>query len=187
MEFYDDEFERDQDRLDQTDGPRARYAEESDELSEADLHLKLFEGNEKSLVREGQPMGGQNFGKSNNTSAANDKNNPSRYAGTSNPYFNRAEPMEEHPENSNFKVPDQEGSPDYDKARPDAFRNSGEPKPEKIERGNGENDRPHKGGDQYQQEAIENGQPNLADPNELPDQQKEGEDIDEDERDHIET
>ncbi len=188
MEFYDDEFGPDQDGLSQTEvKPGTRRVEEGDELTEDDLHLELFAGNETRPVREGQPMGGQNFGKNNNTSAANDKNNPSRYAGTSNPYFNRTEPMEEHPENSNFKVNRQEGSPDYDKSRPDAFRNTSEPKPEKVERGNGENDRPHKGEDQYRQEEQENDEPNIPGPNELPDQQKVGEDIDEDERDHIET
>jgi hypothetical protein len=188
MEFYDDEFWRDQNRLSQTDAkPGGRSVEEGGELTEDDLHLELFAGNETRPVREGQPMGGQNFGKNNDTCSANDKNNPSQYAGDSNPFFKNTEPMEEHPENSNFKVPDQQGSPDYDKARPDAFKKTSEPKPEKVERGNGENDRPHKGGDQYQQEATENDQPNVAEPNELPDQQKAGEDIDEDERDHIET
>ena len=188
MEFYDDAFGQDRDRLSQTDiKPRTRRVEEGDELTEDDLHLELFADGETRPVREGQPMGGQNFGKNNNTCAANDKNNPSRYAGTSNPYFNRTEPMEEHPENSNFKDPDQQGFPDYDKARPDAFRNSAEPKPEKVERGNGENDRPHKGGNEYQQDVTESDQPDIAGPEELPDQQKVGEDVSDDDREHIET
>jgi len=61
-----------------------------------------------------------------------------------------------------------------------------EPKPEKVKRGNGENDRPHKGGSQ---QSEDDDAPNIPGPNELPDQQKVGEDIDDDtyERDHIET
>lgn len=68
-------------------------------------------------VREGQPMGGQKFGESNNTYAGDDKNNPSQNAGYTNEYFRRTEPSDEHPEDSNFKVKDQEGLPDYDKAQ----------------------------------------------------------------------
>jgi hypothetical protein len=68
-------------------------------------------------VREGEPMGGQKFGESSNTYAGDDKNNPSQNAGYTNEYFRRTEPSEEHPEDSNFKVKDQEGSPDYDKAQ----------------------------------------------------------------------
>ena len=68
-------------------------------------------------VREGEPMGGQKFGENNNTYAGDDKNNPSQNAGYTNEYFRRTEPSDEHPEDSNFKVKDQEGSPDYDKAQ----------------------------------------------------------------------
>jgi len=188
MEFEDDEFGQSLDRLSQTEAkPRGRRIEEGNELTEDDLHLELFTATRTRPVMEGQPMGGQSFGKNNTTSPANDKNNPSRYAGTSNPYFNRTEPMEEHPEDSNFKDPDQLGRPDYDKARPDAFKNTSEPKPEKVERGNGENDRPHKGGNEYQEGTADSEQTNIAGPNEVPDQQKVGEDIGEDEREHIET
>ena len=68
-------------------------------------------------VREGEPMGGQKFGESGNTYAGDDKNNPSQNAGYSNEYFRRTEPSDEHPEDSNFKVKEQEGLPDYDKAQ----------------------------------------------------------------------
>jgi len=68
-------------------------------------------------VREGEPMGGQKFGESGNTYAGDDKNNPSQNAGYTNEYFRRTEPSDEHPENSNFKVKEQEGSPDYDRAQ----------------------------------------------------------------------
>ncbi len=69
-------------------------------------------------IHEGQPMGGQNFGRNNNTPAGDDRNNPSRNAGYSNAYFRRTEPSEEHPEDSNFKPAYQEGEPDYNSAQP---------------------------------------------------------------------
>lgn len=68
-------------------------------------------------VREGEPMGGQKFGESGNTYAGDDKNNPSQNAGYTNEYFRRTEPSDENTEDINFKVKDQEGSPDYDKAQ----------------------------------------------------------------------
>ena len=153
-------------------------------LTEDDLQSELFK--DKKPVREGEPMGGHNFGKNNNTSAANDRNNPSQYAGNTNAYFDRTEPMEEHPEDSNFKAPSQEGSPDYDKAMPEAFKNTTEPKPEKVETGNGENDRPHKG-NTYEEGNGDDDNVNIPGPRELPDQQKVGEDVGDDDRYHIET
>lgn len=57
------------------------------------------------------------------------------------------------------------------------------PKPEKVERGNGENDRPHKSEPYYEGNDGQE-QTNIPGPGELPDQQKVGEP---DERDHIET
>src|SRR3982750_1378271 len=72
-------------------------------------------GNAKP-IREGQPMGGQNFGRNNNTPAGDDKNNPSQNAGYSNQYFARTEPSEEHPEDTNFKAAYQDGEPDYTSA-----------------------------------------------------------------------
>jgi len=68
-------------------------------------------------VREGEPMGGEKFGESGNTYAGDDKNNPSQNAGYTNEYFRRTEPSDENTEDSNFKVQEQKGSPDYDKAQ----------------------------------------------------------------------
>jgi hypothetical protein len=64
--------------------------------------------------------------------------------------------------------------------------NSTEPKPEKVERGNGENDRPQKG-DTYRERTADNDEPNIPGPNEVPDQQKVGEDADNEGKEHIET
>jgi hypothetical protein len=153
--------------------------------SNNDLPQEIYSNN--AIIREGQPVGGQNFGKNNNTSAANDKNNPSRYAGNSNAYFNRTEPSEEHPEDSNFKVPKQAGAPDYDKAQAYSAISSANPKPEKVERGDGENDRPHKGDSSYREETGDNDYVNIPGPNDLPDQQKVGEDVPDDDKWHVET
>src|ERR1700760_4622057 len=101
-------------------------------------------------VREGQPMGGQRFGENSNTPSGDDKNNPSRSAGYSNEYFRRTEPAEEHPEDTNFKPNAQHGQPDYDKAQPYAKMTDELPKPEKVERGNGENDRPQESEPYYE-------------------------------------
>lgn len=74
---------------------------------------------------EGEGYGGQSFGESSVTTSGDDPANPSRNAGYDNDYFKRTEPLEEHPENSNFKPGDQptqpsnnnvtqEGTADYD-------------------------------------------------------------------------
>lgn len=188
MEFNNEAFlkAREQSKHEHEE-PKAWLVEDDDNLNEDDLERELFvNGDEKKPVREGGGMGGENFGKNNLTPSANDKNNPSQYAGNTNAYFDRTEPSEEHPEDSNFTTEDQQGLPDYDKAQRDQLKNSTEPKPEKVERGNGENDRPHKG-NTYQEGTADNDEPNIPGPNELPDQQKVGEDIDDDERGHIET
>jgi hypothetical protein len=172
-------------------GPGAYRVDEGKNLGERNLERNLYGNSRNNMkpVREGEGAGGQNFYKNNNTPAGNDKNNPSQYAGTSNAYFNRTEPSEEHPEDTNFKAQYQDGEPDYDKAQPRFQIRDEAPKPEKVERGNGENDRPHKGG-QYQEGTADNeSEPNVPGPNELPDQQKVGEKIEggDNERDHIET
>ncbi|MDP9081559.1 MAG: hypothetical protein M3O71_29460 [Bacteroidota bacterium] len=171
-----------------TDKPNARRVNDGKNLSEKNLARNLYGKSDSNMkpVKEGQAMGGHSFGKNSNTPAGDDKNNPSQNAGYTNAYFARTEPLEEHPENSNFKPREQDGEPDYAKAQPYANWNSAEPKPEKVERGNGENDRPHKGADGYLQGTADNdSEPNIPGPNELPDQQKVGEN--DDDIDHIET
>ncbi len=170
------------------DKPKVWQVEDDSNLTEDDLQTPLiFDADDKKPVREGQPMGGENFGQNNITPARNDGNNPQQNAGITNPYFNRAEPMEEHPENSNFTAKEQDGQPDYSKAQPQSSATSDQPKPEKVERGNGENDRPHPQQD-YTEGTADNEEVNIPGPNEVPDQQKVGEENDAtDERDHIET
>jgi hypothetical protein len=189
MEFDDKEILNDRDSqsgIEDKREPKVSRVDDDDNIIEKDLERTLYGNGRDNMnpVMEGKPMGGHHFGQNNNTSSANDKNNPSQYAGNSNPYFDRTEPSEEHPEDSNFKVQDQYGSPEYSKAQPTTMQS---PKPEKIERGNGENDRPHKGNTYQEGTADNDSEPNIPGPNELPDQQKVGEDVDPDEREHIET
>jgi hypothetical protein len=126
MNYKDDEFLNDfedqpeqnepnayqDDKLEDNKTPNAyRVTGEGDGVTEKDLtHTYLFGDAEMKPVREGQPMGGESFGENNLTPSGDDENNPSRNAGYSNAYFARTEPMQEHPENSNF-TPD--GSNDY--------------------------------------------------------------------------
>ena len=191
MNFNEDKFVGDGDDHQQasTDSKPNAYRVDGDDNAEEDDLKKTYlfgKGDQTANPTEGKSTGGKNFGQNNLTPAGDDKNNPSRNAGYSNAYFARTEPSEEHPEDTNFTAKSQDGAPDYSKAQPNA--SNGDPKPEKVERGNGENDRPHP-----QEDYIEgtddddgNGQPNIPGPNELPDQQKVGED-DDDRVQHIET
>jgi len=172
--------------------PNAYRVDDDSNVEEKDLERSFVYNEDKGKpVMEGQATGGQLFGKNNLTPSGDDKNNPSQNAGYTNAYFGRTEPSEEHPEDSNFTAKNQDGSPDYDKAQPNSAIKNEQPKPEKVERGNGENDRPHKGNTYQEGTADDDGdsQVNIPGPNELPDQQKVGEPDagNNDEEDHIET
>ena len=161
--------------------PTATLVDDGTGLDEKDLKKSfLFGINDTQTPTEGKAAGGQNFGGENLTPAANDKNNPTQMAGHTNAYFDRNEPSEEHPEDSNFTAKHQEGAPDYSKAQ---AANATEPKPDEVKRGDGENDRPHP--QQPYTEGTDDSDgtngPNIPGPGELPDQQKVGED------DHIES
>ncbi|MDB5110628.1 MAG: hypothetical protein JWR67_1742 [Mucilaginibacter sp.] len=175
--------------------PNAYRVDDDKNVEEKDLKRSfLFGSHEEKTGTEGKEAGGQNFGKNNLTPSGDDKNNPSQNAGYRNEYFRRTEPSEEHPEDSNFKANDQDGLPNYDDAQPYSKMKNETPKPEKVERGNGENDRPHEQESYYEGTDDNDGndddvEPNVPGPNELPDQQKVGEPDagNRDERDHIET
>ena len=172
-----------------TDKPNAWRVDDDKNLKESQLERNLYGRSESNMkpVKEGEAMGGHSFGKNSNTPAGDDKNNPSQNAGYSNPYFARTEPLEEHPEDNNFKAKEQDGSPNYAKAQPYANWQNETPKPENPgERGNGENDRPHEE-TSYREGTVDNeNEPNIPGPNEVPDQQKVGEKVINDD-DHIET
>jgi len=158
MLYKEDEIKNDRDNHSEASKPNAYRVdnENKEEKSEPVQQTKP--------VREGQPMGGQNFGSNNVTPAGDDKNNPSQNAGYTNEYFRRTEPAEEHTESNNFKSQDQEGRSDYDKAtskEPDPDRNGDKPQPKQgYEEGTADND------------GKSNVEPNIPGPNELPDQQK---------------
>lgn len=162
--------------------PNAWRVDEDDNLEQGDLEGRAGDA-DLNPVREGKPMGGHAFGENNLTPSGDDNNNPSQNAGNSNAYLARTEPSDEHPENTNFKAPGQGGRADYSEAQTISAES---PKPEEVERGNGENDRPHKG-DTYQEGTADNDGPNFPGPNELPDQQKVAEPINDDDLDHNET
>jgi len=188
MEFNDKELAADRDDQQQTAAqtqPKAYRVDDGKNIEEKDLEKSyLFgKGDFHPNPTEGKGIGGKKFGEENKTPSGDDKNNPSRNAGYTNAYFARTEPSEEHPEDTNFKAQYQEGPPDYSKAQP---QNTTEPKPEKVERGNGENDRPNTTSP-YREGKEEHGnddENNIPGPQELPDQQKVGED---DGKEHIET
>jgi len=177
--------------------PNAYRTDDGAGVDEKDLKKKyLFgKGHFEPHPTEGHGTGGQRFGEENLTPAGNDKNNPSQLAGSTNAYFNRTEPSEEHPEDSNFTAKDQEGAPNYSKATltTKTMENTS-PKPEEVKRGDGENDRPHPqqpytegtvddDGTDGDDIAKEEKETNIPGPNELPDQLKVGES----DNDHIET
>ena len=169
--------------------PKAYRVDNDDNLDQKDLERNalIYSEDKNKPVTEGAGAGGARFGENNLTPAANDKNNPSQYAGNTNAYFDRTEPSEEHPENINFTAPGQDGEPDYSKAQTANALNAESPKPDKVERGNGENDRPHEK-ESYTEGTVDNDNVNIPGPNEVPDQQKVGEDINEtDEKDDIEA
>lgn len=167
--------------------PNAWRAQDDENTDEDSLQTGLAGESNMKPVMEGKPMGGHSFGQNNVTPAGDDKNNPSRMGGYDNAYFARTEPAEEHPEDTNFKSPNQQGRPDYIKAQSTSKTTDEMPKPEKAERGNGENDRPHKGNTYQEGTADNENEPNNPGPREVPDQQKVGERNADDDRDHIET
>ncbi|MBB5394497.1 hypothetical protein [Mucilaginibacter sp. AK015] len=110
MTAYNDNNEQDK--------PRAYRVEDDDNLEEKDLRRTAFmfgseekTGNEPGMEANG--AGGDRFGENSNTPSGDDGNNPSQNAGYSNDYFKRTEPSEEHPENNNFKDPNQLGQSNY--------------------------------------------------------------------------
>jgi hypothetical protein len=160
--------------------PTANRVEGDNNIDQKDLERTFLfgKGDNPAHPTEGQGTGGQNFGGENLTPAGNDKNNPTQMAGHTNAYFDRNEPSEEHPEDSNFTAKNQDGAPDYNKYECTTDTAQTNPKPEKHERGDGENDRPHEQEPYVEGTVDDDGTdgPNIPGPQELPDQQKVGED-----------
>lgn len=101
--------------------PTAYEVKDDDNLEEKDLRRTTFmfgseekDGTEPDMESNG--AGGHRFGENANTPSGDDGNNPSQNAGYSNEYFRRSEPSEEHPENNNFRDPNQLGQSNYTEA-----------------------------------------------------------------------
>jgi hypothetical protein len=108
------------DNQQENDKPRAYRVDDDDNLEEKDLRRTMLFGSEEKTGdepnMESNGAGGERFGENSNTPSGDDKNNPSQNAGYSNEYFRRTEPADEHPENSNFKDPNQLGQSNYTEA-----------------------------------------------------------------------
>lgn len=171
--LWDDRDDRPEHNDDQ---PRGYRVEDDNNLEEKDLKTKYLFGDGKmknadAPGMEGHPEGGQKFGQENLTPSGNDEGNPPQNAKDNNPYFKRKEPSEEHPENSNFRSKEQSGSPDYQQVKP---KNEGGESGKKQQEQAQQEDQ-----NTYQEGTADNdGQTNIPGPNELPDQQKVGEDND---------
>lgn len=187
-ELWSDEYDRSEQEEDNK--PRGYRVDDDDNLEEKDLKRSfLFGDSEQKSANapdmEAQGTGGENFGQNNLTPSGDDKANPSRNAGNDNAYFKRTEPSEEHPENNNFKDQSQSGMPDYAQAQPSG--NNGDREPGKAD---------EKDPNTYEEGTADNdgqgsAKPNVPGPNELPDQQKVGENNNRKENDsekyHVET
>ena len=126
------------------DKPTAYRVEDDDNLEEKDLKRTYLFGDSKVKSTndpgmEGQGMGGEHFGQNNLTPSGNDKANPSQNAGDNNAYFNRTQPSQEHPENSNFVARDQQGRPDVNKGDPNIPGPNEVPDQQKVGEGKTEN------------------------------------------------
>ena len=174
---------------DQDAKPTASRVEDDSNLEEKDLRRTAFmfgseekTGNEPGM--EGNPAGGQRFGENSNTPSGDDKNNPSQNAGDNNGYFSRTEPLEEHPENNNFKDPNQLGQSNYTEstgAVPTGQSDEQNAAPAKEGPDDNENDNDTDNNRNESQQSYQEGTAdgndnvNIPGPNEVPDQQKVGE------------
>lgn len=179
------------DQMNEQAVPGGYRVEDDKNLDEKDLKTHYLFGNAtvkdgSAPGMEGEGMGGESFGQNNLTPSGDAQ--PSQYAGYDNAYFNRTQPSEEHPENVNFKSDEQQGAPDYTQARPKA--EGGNPNIKEERESSDADNQPAP--NTYQEGTADNdgkgdAQPNIPGPQELPDQQKVGEDNDGDHKPHIET
>ncbi|HEY9196079.1 MAG TPA: hypothetical protein VIM77_07425 [Mucilaginibacter sp.] len=124
MEFNDQELSNGEDNQAQrqeNNKPNAYRVDDDDNLTEEDLQHG-FPTSKNDMKKqdapgmEGHGMGGHSFGENNLTPSGDDPANPSQTAGYTNAYFRRTQPAEEHPENNNFKDPNQLGQSNYSAA-----------------------------------------------------------------------
>jgi hypothetical protein len=167
--------------------PTASRVEDDSNLEEKDLRKTTFmfgseekDGTEPGMEANG--AGGQRFGENSNTPSGDDGNNPSQNAGYGNEYFKRSEPAEEHPEQNNFKDPNQLGQSNYTEstgAMPTGQSDEENEGPEKED----SEDNKHEQNTTYQEGTADNdgnttgtnADGDVAGYGELPEQQKVGE------------
>jgi hypothetical protein len=118
MLYPDDELKDNNQEQPSLGNANAYRVDDDDNETDEDLERSYTDKDEVHPVREGQPMGGHNFGEKSVTPSGDDKNNPSQNAGYTNEYFRRTEPAEEKTDSNNFK-PDEdyefnEGTTDND-------------------------------------------------------------------------
>ncbi|UOE47107.1 hypothetical protein MTO98_22135 [Mucilaginibacter sp. SMC90] len=185
MELRDDELRSDElNRPENEENkPNAYRVDDDNNEEEKDLKRSFLFGNSEMKSpddegMEGKGMGGHNFGQNNITPAGNDKDNPSQMAGNNNEYFNRTQPAEEHPENSNFKDPNQAGNANYG----NVINVSQNGRSDESEGQTETNDKKPNAQQQYEEGTADDDgdseskqQTNIPGPNEVPDQQKVGE------------
>ncbi|MFD1256746.1 hypothetical protein ACFQ3S_08050 [Mucilaginibacter terrae] len=109
--------------------------EDDDNLEEKDLKRSFLGGEDANPNQHGYEshgMGGESFGEINETRSGDDLANPSRNAGYTNDYFKRTEPLQEHPENQNFKPVEQEGEPDMNQGKEEVAGYREAPEQQKV-------------------------------------------------------
>jgi hypothetical protein len=168
------------------DKPTAYRVEDDDNLEEKDLRRTTFmfgseekTGDEPGMEANG--AGGQRFGENSSTPSGDDANNPSQNAGYSNDYFKRSEPLEEHPENDNFRDPNQLGQSNYSEATGAVPTGQSDEENTGPEKESAEENR-HEQNETFQQGTADNdgattgtnSEGDVAGYGELPDQQKVG-------------
>jgi hypothetical protein len=167
--------------------PTASRVEDDSNLEEKDLRKTTFmfgseekDGTEPGMEANG--AGGQRFGENSNTPSGDDGNNPSQNAGYSNEYFKRSEPAEEHPEQNNFKDPNQLGQSNYTESTGAVPTGQSDEENEGPEKEDSE-DNKHEQNTTYQEGTADNdgnttgtnADGDVAGYGELPEQQKVGE------------
>ncbi|EHQ26068.1 hypothetical protein [Mucilaginibacter paludis] len=178
MNLQDEELLNAQDEQQEQNTHTTPTAEriDDDNADEASLKRNYIIGGEMKDANapgmEGEGMGGEQFGGSSQPPTGDDPANPSRNAGYSNGYFSRTEPLEEDTENNNFKDQSQQGEPNYQQAQPgedaDEEQSAGE-QGNTSEPGKADYKEEEQSGPDYGSNS-----PEVAGPNEVPDQQKVG-------------
>jgi hypothetical protein len=154
--------------------PSATRVDDDGNADEASLKRNYIIGGEMKNANapgmEGEGMGGHKFGHENHPPTGDDPANPSRNAGYTNGYLARTEPLQERPEDNNFKAQHQQGEPNYQTAKsPEPNKDNQQEQQNTDGQSNTEHDEQHHHRQDYGSDA-----PEIPGPNEKPEQQKVG-------------